>query len=84
MTLLIREKYIEKILKYQNMGAITILKGVRYSGKSTILKQTYEELKNRGISQENIKFIDFVKENRISMKTILKKFDNKVNKVVLV
>ena len=62
MTLLIRRKYIEKILQYQNMGTITILKGVRYSGKSTILKQTYEELKKRGIPQENIKFIDFVKE----------------------
>lgn len=59
MSLLIRKKYIEKILKYQNTGSIIALTGVRYSGKSTVLKQTYNELKKRNIPKKNIKFIDF-------------------------
>lgn len=59
MSLLIRKKYIEKILKYQNTGSIIALTGVRYSGKSTVLKQTYEELKKMNIPKKNIKFIDF-------------------------
>ena len=62
MTLLIREKYIEKILKRRDEGYITLLGGIRYSGKSTVLKQTYDYLVNEeDIPSENVVFIDLRK-----------------------
>lgn len=63
MTLLIRKNYINKIFKCSLSGAVYILTGMRYSGKSTILKQFYKELQKQEIPENNIKFIDLAKNH---------------------
>lgn len=80
--MLIRKKYIEKIIK--GYRSIKILTGLRQSGKSTLLKQVYEELKNR-VSHENMLYINFEerKYQRIhtsqQLNKIIKEFSKKSN-----
>lgn len=62
MSLLIRDRYIDKILEHRNMGAITVLTGIAYSGRSVLLKQAFDSLKaQEDIPQENIIFVDLIK-----------------------
>lgn len=63
MTILYRKNYVDKILNYSLGGFVTVLSGVRYSGKSTLLKQTYDTLKKRDIPSENLVFADILKES---------------------
>lgn len=60
MVEIIRKKYIQKILQNNYYGSVIFLTGVRYSGKSIILKQAYNELKKQN-HEDYIKFIDFKK-----------------------
>ena len=58
--MLIREKYLKKIRGfYHTESLIKIIYGMRRSGKSVILTQIIDELKQNGISEENIIYINF-------------------------
>ena len=54
-----RELYLNKIVRLIDTDPIKIITGVRRSGKTYLLKSISEELKNRGVSDENIFLISF-------------------------
>ncbi|MCK4588963.1 MAG: ATP-binding protein [Nanoarchaeota archaeon] len=49
-----RKKYLKQIIPFLGRKEILILKGIRRSGKSTILKQLIKHLRDDGIKEENI------------------------------
>lgn len=58
--MLIREKYLSKIRGfYDEASLIKIIYGMRRSGKSVILTQIIDEIKAKGINEENIIYINF-------------------------
>ena len=54
-----REIYLKKIRDFYNSDLIKILVGIRRCGKSVILEQIMEELKNKGIEESHIIYINF-------------------------
>ena len=54
-----REIYLEKIRNFYDSDLIKILVGIRRSGKSVILSQIIQELKEKGIDSEHIIYINF-------------------------
>lgn len=58
--MLLREIYLSKIRGFYNSDLIKILVGIRRCGKSVILNQIIEELKEKNkIDEEHIIFINF-------------------------
>lgn len=53
-----RPRYLHKILRYLETGEIVVLNGVRRSGKTTLLKQTVEELIQIGKKPSGILFVN--------------------------
>ena len=49
-----RPMYVDKIMRYTDAPFVKVLTGIRRCGKSTILKMIMEELKKRGVSEEQI------------------------------
>ena len=47
--MLIREKYLKEIRDFYDSDLVKILVGIRRCGKSVILNQIIDELKNKGI-----------------------------------
>ncbi len=54
-----REIYLKRIRNFYDSDLIKILVGIRRCGKSIILEQIMEELKNRGIKEDHIIYINF-------------------------
>ena len=54
-----RELYLRQIRDFYDSNLIKILVGIRRSGKSVILQQIIEELKNNGIDEKHIIYINF-------------------------
>lgn len=54
-----REHYLEQLRTFIDKPLIKVLTGIRRSGKSAILMMLKEELVHRGISDENIIYINF-------------------------
>ena len=54
-----REIYLKKIRDFYNSDLVKILVGIRRCGKSVILEQIMEELKNKGIEESHIIYINF-------------------------
>lgn len=54
-----RELYLSKIRKYYDLDLIKVMTGIRRAGKSKILLQIIEELKEKGIDTEHIVFVNF-------------------------
>ncbi len=54
-----REMYLKRIREFYNSDLIKILVGIRRCGKSVILRQIIEELKEKGIKEEHIIYINF-------------------------
>lgn len=54
-----REKYLEKIRDFYDSDLIKILVGIRRCGKSVILEQIMQELKERNIDENHIIYINF-------------------------
>ena len=52
--MIIRKEYLEKLLTYLDAPLVKILAGIRRCGKSTILEMLHEELKNKGVNENNI------------------------------
>ena len=55
----IRKKYIEKLIPALNRKEILILKGIRRSGKTTILKQLINHLIKTGVKKQQILYVNF-------------------------
>ena len=55
---IVREKYLSKIIKYARTGEITVLNGVRRSGKTTLLHQTIEYMTAHGKNPRSILFVN--------------------------
>ncbi len=54
-----REKYLKRIRAFYDSDLIKILVGIRRCGKSVILEQIIEELKERGIDENHIIYVNF-------------------------
>ena len=54
-----RDEYIKKIVPFIDKDVIKVLTGIRRSGKSVMLKLLMEELKNRGINENQFIYINF-------------------------
>ena len=54
-----REQYLNKIRGFYDQDLIKIITGIRRAGKSTLLKQIIDELKEKGIKEEKIIYINF-------------------------
>lgn len=54
-----REMYLRKIRDSYDSELIKIIVGVRRSGKSVLMMQIIEELKERGVKEEHIVYINF-------------------------
>ena len=53
-----RESYLEKIYNFMDKNVIKIITGMRRCGKSYLFKLIIEELKKKGINEEDILLID--------------------------
>lgn len=54
-----REIYLSRIRGFYDSDLIKILVGIRRCGKSVILKQIVEEIKERGIKEDHIIYVNF-------------------------
>ena len=57
--MVIREKYLKKIIKFYNKDLIKVITGIRRCGKSVILRQIINEIKDSGVKEENVIYINF-------------------------
>lgn len=82
-----RKIYLDKINPFIDKHIIKVLIGPRRCGKSTILKQIIESLINKGISKENIVYINFELSEIRNIKSledfISKKIENTHGKIYL-
>lgn len=54
-----REQYLTKIREFYHMDLIKVITGIRRCGKSVLLMQIMDELKEQGIQKEQIIYINF-------------------------
>lgn len=54
-----REQYLGKIREFYHMDLIKVITGIRRCGKSVLLLQIMDELKDQGISENQIIYINF-------------------------
>ncbi len=54
-----RSMYLDKLEMYLNRDVVKIITGVRRSGKTTLIRQFISELKESGIPEENIIYLNF-------------------------
>ncbi len=57
--MVIRERYLNVIRPFYDQELIKVLIGIRRSGKSVILTQIIDELKNKDINEDHIIYINF-------------------------
>lgn len=57
--MIIREKYLSKIREFYDSNLIKIITGIRRCGKSVLLKQIMNELKDNGVKENHIIYINF-------------------------
>lgn len=70
MELYRREKYLQKIRPfYDACDLIKVISGVRRCGKSSLMEMIAEELKDRGVKEENILYMDLDKRAYRKVKT---------------
>ena len=58
-----RELYLNRIRKFYDSEMIKVITGIRRCGKSTIMLQIIEELKEKGIKEDHIIYINFENYN---------------------
>lgn len=64
-----RENYLKKIRSFYNDSIIKVITGIRRSGKSYLLKSIIEELKEQGIQDKDIIYIELDKKEFKDIKT---------------
>ena len=71
-----REKYLSQIRDFYDKDLIKIITGIRRSGKSVLLKQIIDELKENGIKGDHIIYINFedIKYDKINYYIKLNEF----------
>lgn len=69
--MIIREKYLSKIRPFYDVDIIKVITGIRRCGKSIILMQIMDELKNKGIDEEQIIYFNFEFEDYYFIKNDL-------------
>ena len=57
--MIIREKYLSKIRPFYDQDLIKVITGIRRCGKSVILNQIMNELRNNGVANEQIIYCCF-------------------------
>lgn len=57
--MIIREKYLSQIRQFYDKDLIKVITGIRRCGKSIILTQIMDELKDKGIKENQIIYINF-------------------------
>ena len=61
--MIIREKYLSKIRPFYDQDLIKVIMGIRRCGKSVLLLQIIDELKKKGMPQNQIVYINFEDED---------------------
>ena len=61
--MIIREKYLSKIRPFYDQDLIKVIMGIRRCGKSVLLLQIIDELKEKGIEEKQIIYINFENED---------------------
>ena len=61
--MLIREKYLSRIRPFYDVDLIKVIIGIRRCGKSVVLLQIIDELKNKGVNSSQIIYINFEDED---------------------
>ena len=61
--MIIRERYLSKIRPFYDQDLIKVIMGIRRCGKSVLLLQIIEELKEKGIPESQIIYINFENED---------------------
>ena len=56
-----REMYLKRLEMYTGRDVVKIMTGVRRCGKTVIMKQFMDELRENGVPDENIIYLDFEK-----------------------
>ena len=56
---LVREHYLEILRNYYDVNLIKVIMGIRRSGKTVLIEQIIQELKNNGIQDDHIVYLDF-------------------------
>lgn len=64
LSLIKREKYLSKLFSLLGSSYIKVLTGLRRCGKTSLLLQLKEELIRRKITEENIIYLDFEKNEQ--------------------
>ena len=74
-----RERYIKRIFPYLERKEVIVIKGIRRSGKSTIIKQLITELIKAGINKKQILYLN-LEEYGFANDLNIKLFDEIINK----
>ena len=61
--MIIREKYLNRIRPFYDQDLIKVIMGIRRCGKSVLLVQIIDELKEKGIPESQIIYINFENED---------------------
>ena len=75
-----RDEYIKQIVLFIDKDVIKVLTGIRRSGKSVMLKLLMEELKNRGINENQFIYINFENLKYRNLKNYERLYDFILNK----
>ena len=67
--MIIREKYLSKIRPFYNYDLIKVITGIRRCGKSVILRQIINEIRESGIKDEDIIYMNFEITDYADIKT---------------
>lgn len=67
--MVIRENYLKRIRPFYHQDLIKVITGIRRSGKSVILKQIINEIKETGVQEENIIYVNFELSDYADIKT---------------
>lgn len=63
-----REDYLKKVRSFYNDNMIKVITGIRRCGKSSLLKSIIEELKEKGIKEKDIIYIELDKKEYKNIK----------------
>ena len=57
--MIIRDNYLSKIRPFYDVDLIKVITGIRRSGKSVILTQIIDEIKENGVNDKYIIYVNF-------------------------